>query len=67
MEVTTEAVRANLRISFGKDLWDYTVSRLSTEADAESLLLLAEAVSLLQGAEPLDLVSTKEYRLTQGH
>ena len=66
MEVLSEAVRANLMISYGKDAWNYTVSRLGTDVGAGSLLLLAEAVSLLQGAEPLDLVSTNEYRLTPG-
>ena len=63
MAVLSEAIRANLKISYGEDAWDYTVSGLNPEANGYSLLLLAEAVSLFQGLEPLDLVSRNEYRL----
>ena len=61
--ISTEAIRANLKIRYGEDLKDFTVSRLDTEADAYSMILLAEAVSLFQGAAPADLLSTSEYRL----
>jgi len=63
MAILSESVRANLKISYGEDAWDYTVSRLDTEAAADSLLLLAEAISVFQGVEPMDLISTNEYRL----
>ena len=63
MAISTESVRANLKISCGEDTKDYTLSRLDTGADANSLLLLAEAVSMFQGVEPLDLIRTCEYRL----
>ena len=61
--ISTEAVRANLKICYDEDVKDFTVSRLDTEAGADSMILLAEAVSLLQGADPMDLVGTSEYRL----
>ena len=61
--ILTEAVRANLKICYGEDFKDFTVSRLDTEADPYSMILLAEAVSLFQGAEPLDLLGTSEYQL----
>ena len=61
--ISTEAVRANLKICYGEDVKDFTVSSLDTEAGAGSMILLAEAVSLLQGVEPLDLLGTGEYRL----
>ena len=65
MAVINESVRSSLRISYGEDedAWNYTVSRLDTEADADSLVLLVEAISVFQGAEPVDLVSTNEYQL----
>ncbi|MDR2648292.1 MAG: hypothetical protein LBB94_01025 [Clostridiales bacterium] len=63
MAILSEPARSSLRISFGDDAAGYTVSRLNTEASADSLLLLAEAVNMLQGAAPRDLIRTKEYRL----
>ena len=63
MDILTESVRANLKICYGEDMKDFTVSRLDTEADADSLMLLGQAVSLFQGAEPLDLLGTKEFKL----
>ena len=65
MAVLSESVRSSLRISYGEGdvAWNFTLSRLNTEAGADSLLLLAEAVSVFQGAEPVDLISTDEYQL----
>ena len=63
MTITTESIRANLKITYGEDTRDYTISRLDAGADANSLLLLAEAVSMFQGAAPLDLIRTCEFRL----
>jgi hypothetical protein len=69
MVISTEAVRGNIRLSYANDIdndddkWSYTVSRLNAEADASSLLLLAEAVSELQGGVPLDLINRSEFRL----
>ena len=63
MTISTEAVRGNLRLSYGEDAWTYTVSRLNAEADASRLLLLAEAVSDLQGDVPMDLINRNEFRL----
>ena len=64
MAVVSESVRSSLRISYdGGDTWNYTVSRLNTEAEAKNLLLLAEAISTLQGTAPAALVSTNEYQL----
>ncbi|MDR1558817.1 MAG: hypothetical protein LBS84_03785 [Clostridiales bacterium] len=63
MAILSEPVRSSLKISFGGDDGSYTVSRLNAEASADSLLLLAEAVNLLQGIDPQDLIRAKEYRL----
>ena len=64
MAVTSESVRASLRISYDDgETWNYTVSRLNTKADASSLMLLAEAVSTFQGADPADLLITSESQL----
>ena len=63
MAISAEAVRAGLKIRFGGKTKNFTIPRLDPEADADSLLLLAEAVSLLQGTAPLELISTCEYRL----
>jgi len=64
MAVTSESVRASMKISYDDgETWNYTVSRLNTKADANSLMLLAEAVSAFQGAEPVDLLSTSESQL----
>ena len=63
MAISTEALRGNLRLSYGDDVTNYTVSGLDAEADAGSLLLLAEAVGILQGEEPLDLINRSEFRL----
>ena len=64
MTISTEALRGNLRLTYGNDdTWNYTVSRLNPEADASSLLLLAEAVSDLQGEELMDLINRSEFRL----
>ena len=63
MTILTEGMNGNLRLSYGEETSNYTVSRLNPDAEAGSLLLLAEAVSILQGKEPLDLVSRSEFRL----
>ena len=63
LSILTEGVNGNIKLSFGEETANYTVSRLNPDADADSLLLLAEAVSILQGITPLDLVSKSEYRL----
>ena len=65
MAVLCESVRSSLRISYGEDedAWNYTMSRLDTDADADSLVLLVEAIGVFQGKEPADLVSTNEYQL----
>ena len=67
MAVLSESVRSNLRISYGEDedAWNSTMSRLNTEADADSLVLLVEAISVFQGVEPAELACTNEYILTQ--
>ena len=63
LTVSREGVNGNLRLSFGENIANYTVSRLNPEAEAGSLLLLAEAVATLQGETPSDLVSRSEFRL----
>ena len=65
MAVLSESVRSSLRVGYGADddAWNYTVSRLNPEADADSLVLLAEAMGVFQGVEPAELVSTDEYQL----
>ena len=65
MEILNDPVRSSLRISYGEgdDAWNSTVSRLNTEASADSLMLLAEAISEFQGGEPADLIYTNEYQL----
>ena len=63
MTILTEGVNGNLRLSFGEETANYTVSRLNPDAEAGDLLLLAEAVAILQGETPLDLVSRSEFRL----
>jgi len=65
MAVISESVRSSLRIGYGESdtAWTYTVSRLNTEAGADSLALLVEAVSAFQGVEPASLVSSSEYQL----
>ena len=64
MALTSESVRASLKISYdGDETWNFTMSRLNTAANADSLMLLADAVSAFQGTEPAGLISTNEYRL----
>jgi len=64
MAVLNESVRSSLRIGYeGEEAWNFTVSRLNTEADPNSLMLLAEAVGVFQGTEPASLVSTNEYQI----
>jgi len=64
MSVSREGVSANLRLSFSdENTANYTVSRLNPNAEAGSLLLLAEAVAALQGVSPVDLVSRSEFHL----
>ena len=63
LTISREGVNGNLRLSFGEDVANYTVSRLNPNAEAGSLLLLAEAVATLQGEALTDLVSRSEFRL----
>ena len=63
LTILTEGVNGNIRLSFGEEAANYTVSRLNPDADADSLLLLAEAVAILQGVTPMDLISRSEFRL----
>ena len=63
MAISAEAVRASLKICFDGNTKNFTISRLNPEASSDSLLVLAEAVSLLQGTAPLELICTCEYSL----
>ena len=63
MTILREGVNGNLRLSFGDDVANYTVSRLNPVAEADSLILLAEAVATLQGETLTDLVNRSEFRL----
>ena len=63
MTILTEGRTGNIRLSFGEEITNYTVSRLNPDAEASDLLLLAEAVSTLQGETPIDLISRSEFRL----
>jgi len=63
LTVSREGVNSNIRLSFGEDVANYSVSRLNPNAEAGSLLLLAEAVATLQGETPTDLISRSEFRL----
>jgi len=62
LTVSREGVNSNIRLSFD-DVANYTVSRLNPNAEAGSLLSLAEAVATLQGETPTDLISRSEFRL----
>ena len=61
--ISAEAVRANLKICCGKNIKNNTISRLNPAAKTESLLLLAEAVSMFQGGAAVELIKTTEFRL----
>ena len=65
MEILSDPVRSSLRICYSESdgAWNSTVSRLNTEASADSLMLLAEAISEFQGVQPADLIFTNEYQL----
>jgi len=64
--VASEAVRSSLRIGYdAEDLGNYSVSRLNPDASADSLVLLAVAVSEFQGADPSDLISTTVSNLSE--
>jgi len=66
MAVTAEGKSGNLRLKYegaDDDTWTFAVSRLDPDADAASLLLLAEAVSDLQGETPVDLTNRCEFIL----
>ena len=63
MAISAEAIRANIKICCGKNKKNITISRLSADAGAESLNLLVEAVSMLQGGAAVELVCTTEFRL----
>jgi hypothetical protein len=63
MNISREGVNGNLRLSFGDDVANYTVSRLNPVAEASNLMLLAEAVASLQGETLTDLISRSEFRL----
>jgi len=68
MAITAEGKSGNLRLKYpgvGDDTWTYAVSRLNPEADAASLLLLAEAVADLQEEMPIDLINRVEFVLTE--
>ena len=54
MTVSREGVNSNIRLSFGEDVANYSVSRLNPNAEAASLLSLAEAVATLQGKTRYD-------------
>ena len=64
MAISAEAVRASVKICFGGgNIKNFTISRLNPDASEDSLILLAEAVSMLQGTAPLELICTCEYSL----
>ena len=64
MAISAEAVRASVKICFGGgNIKNFTISRLNPDASEDSLILLAEAVSMLQGTAPLELTCTCEYSL----
>ena len=63
MAISAKAIRAGLKIRFGGNMKKFTISGLNPAADEDSLLLLVEAISLLQGTAPLEVISTCEYRL----
>ena len=63
MPVTAEPSKGGLRIDYGPDKMKYTVTKLNTVADADSLIQLAIAYSELQSLAPLDLLFDCEFHL----
>ena len=65
MAVTADPVRGNVRLKYEglETTWTYSVARLDPAASAESLLLIAEAVSDLQSDMPIEILNSCEYEL----
>ena len=66
MAVTADPIRGNVRLKYeGLDetTWTYSVARLDPAASAESLLLIAEAVTDLQSDMPIEILNSCEYEL----
>ena len=63
MAIIAVPSKGSIKIDYGTDDFEYTVTKLDAEADAGSLIDLALAVSELHSLEPLDLIYNCEFHL----